>query len=832
MSSPVDQQINTDSSIQTFISSLIFNTGITVAVFIAFDFVRKRNRKVYEPRTYLVPEKKRSEPLPTGFFKWVLPVLRVPDEEVIKRIGLDAFMFIRFMGLFMKLFGIFSVLGIVILLPLDSKNQKGGSGLDQFTLGNISDSNRLWAHLILSYFFSCVTIYVLYHELRTFIRLRHEYLTTDEHRNSPRATTILVVGIPNEMNNSKALKALFDIFPGGVKRIWLNREPSKLEGFMADREKLVNKLEGSATTYITQHAKNLAKSPSKESNAENGSSAPSTTRPQHRKLLIMGKKVDSLETYRSDLSNLNQQILNLQKNPNDFKQLNSAFIQFNNYIGAQLAAASTVPRLTDIAPDDIIWENLNLKNNQRIIRRFISLAIVIALVLLWIFPVTFVASISQLESLQKLPLLKNIIGSFPKEVFGIIQGILPALGLAILMFILPIILKFLSKFEGIVTYSSVDLSLQGKYYFFLVVNVLLISTFANGIFTALPNLIEKPTQAIDILAVNLPLASTFFLTYVLLTISASAIEIFQIAPLISDIIFRKFLAKTPRKIWQLERAMLYKDWGTAFPPHTLIACIGLVYSTVQPLILPIVTLHFMIYYLVYRYQFLYVYEQPNQTGGLLFPKGVYQMFTGIYIFQLTLTGLMFLKGAFVQGILCIILLMASVIVLVSMRKIFKHNPRAEFLPVDLTGIIDMKSRKVLVGNDHGKHKHEQEVVEKDEYARQDVLHINEGDEEELQKEEGSKTFMHPAITSAQPIVWLPDDQNISDDFINEFRKSGINATNQGATLNEKSKVVIDKNKIPLDIQDDKYAKQLMQEKAQEKNHGGPIQNVAGTSHTH
>ncbi|CAI2166614.1 17007_t:CDS:2 [Funneliformis geosporum] len=780
MSSPVDEQFNTDSSIQTFTSSLIFNTSISVAVFVAFDILRKRNKKVYEPRTYLVPEKKRSEPLPSGLFAWVLPVLRVSDEEVIRRIGLDSFMFIRFMGMFMKLFGVFSIFGTIILLPLDAKNQKGGAGLDQFTLGNISDSKRLWAHLILTWLFSCSTMYVLYYELRTFVRLRHEYLTTDEHRDSPRATTILVVGIPNDMNNTKTLKTLFDIFPGGVKRIWLNREPSKLVGIVADRDKLVNELEGAATTYITQHAKNLAKSRSKESNAENGSSAPSTTRPQHRKIPIIGKKVDSLETYRSDLSNLNQQILNLQKDPNAFKQLNSAFIQFNNYIGAQLAATSTVPRLTDIAPDDIIWENLNLKSNQRMVRRFISLAVVVALVLLWIFPVTFVASISQLESLQKLPFLKNIIGGLPKVVFGIIQGILPALGLATLMFILPIILKFLSRFEGIVTYSSVDLSLQSKYYFFLVVNVLLISTFANGIFTALPNLIENPTQAIDILAVNLPLASTFFLTYVLLTISSSALEIFQIAPLISDIIFRKLLAKTPRKIWQLERTMLFKDWGTAFPPHILIACIGFVYSTVQPLILPIVTLHFMVHYLVYRYQFLYVYEQPTQTGGLLFPKGVYQMFTGIYIFQLTLTGLMFLKGAVVQGILCIILLITSLIVLVAMRKIFKHNPKAEFLPVDLTGIIDMKSRKVLVGNN----------------------------------------------------LWLPDDQNVSDDFINEFHNDGINATNQGATLNEKSKVVIDKNKIPLDIQDDKYAKQMMQEKTQENNHGGPIQNVAGTSKTH
>src|SRR6266496_1123573 len=106
------------------------------------------------------------------------------------------------------------------------------------------------------------TMYTLYLELETFIRLRHEYLTTNEHRQSPRATTILVVGIPNEMNNFETLKKLFDVFPGGVRRIWLNREPSKLANFTAKREKLVDELESATTTYIKQHAKDLAKSQS------------------------------------------------------------------------------------------------------------------------------------------------------------------------------------------------------------------------------------------------------------------------------------------------------------------------------------------------------------------------------------------------------------------------------------------------------------------------------------------------------------------------------------------------------------------------------------------
>lgn len=57
MTDQANQQQSADSSISTFTSSLVFNVAITTVIFVAFDIVRKRNKKVYEPRTYLVPER-------------------------------------------------------------------------------------------------------------------------------------------------------------------------------------------------------------------------------------------------------------------------------------------------------------------------------------------------------------------------------------------------------------------------------------------------------------------------------------------------------------------------------------------------------------------------------------------------------------------------------------------------------------------------------------------------------------------------------------------------------------------------------------------------------
>jgi hypothetical protein len=53
-------------------------------------------------------------------------------------------------------------------------------------------------------------------------------------------------------------------------------------------------------------------------------------------------------------------------------------------------------------------------------------------------------------------------------VVGIIQGILPAVALAILISLVPVIFSFLTKNEGIPQKSFVELSVLHKFFFFQV----------------------------------------------------------------------------------------------------------------------------------------------------------------------------------------------------------------------------------------------------------------------------------------------------------------------------------------------------------------------------
>jgi calcium permeable stress-gated cation channel len=63
---------------------------------------------------------------------------------------------------------------------------------------------------------------------------------------------------------------------------------------------------------------------------------------------------------------------------------------------------------------------------------------------------------------------------------------------------------------------------------------------------------------------------------------------------------------------------------------------------IAPFILIFNVVTFALFWFVYRYNTLYVTKFRFDTGGLLFPKAINQLFTGIYVMEFALVGLFFL----------------------------------------------------------------------------------------------------------------------------------------------------------------------------------------------
>lgn len=115
---------------------------------------------------------------------------------------------------------------------------------------------------------------------------------------------------------------------------------------------------------------------------------------------------------------------------------------------------------------------------------------------------------------------------------------------------------------------------------------------------------------------------------------------------------------------------------------------GLIYSVISPLILIFNIITFGLFWVVYRYQTLYVNQSRFDTGGLLFPRAVNQLFTGLYVMEIALIGLFLLVRDFQdnatcipQAILMIIMVLVTGICQVGISYFF--SPLYRYIPITL-----------------------------------------------------------------------------------------------------------------------------------------------------
>ncbi|KAI9799104.1 MAG: hypothetical protein M1825_004871 [Sarcosagium campestre] len=984
------------SSLQSFLASLAVAALIFTVEFILFIIIKGRFSRIYQPRTFLVPEKERTKAPPQGFLSWLLPVFKTSNSDFIQKCGLDAYFFLRYLRTLLKIFVPLAFVILPALLPLNKIGGKGTqngynvTGLDQLSWGNVSPSktNRYWAHLLLAILVVAYTCFIFFDELRGYIRLRQAYLTSPQHRLRASATTVLVTAIPRKWLSVEALEGLYDVFPGGIRNIWINRNFDDLSDKVKLRDKYALELESAETELIKKAKKAQMKraeaeakrsgqrkskaerkkqiemddargaqmaqsggtaagnphqvrhtlreaikdqddSPSEHSPTREGGNssipilgagletvghgferlgqnvlgglrkagkgfderlnpaqglvldesppslpakddlvgdgvgpgyrakvggaagesdvhpayraahgdfsgppndtqasptntlsptgqsgtgvvaadshttpldpraqidgandsieegklqpgwkfwskgrrnsryaipspqpktkdrqdgyfkdanpknqtedADSTTedgmpyptafeerfdndkgrdpvwkkylKPSDRETMripifkptwcpslpLIGKKVDKIYYCRRELARLNVEIERDQKRPEDFPLMNSAFIQFNHQVAAHMACQAVShhipkqmgPRLVEIAPDDVLWDNMSLKWWERYVRGSIVTLVIGALVVGWAFPVAFTGLLSQLGYLTALLPWLAWINKLPASVIGLIQGVLPPALLALLMILLPIILRSLASLAGALTGMSVELAVQNSYFAFVFVQITLIVSISSGITKTIQGILDNPSTIPQVLATSLPGASNYFFSYMILqAFSVSAGALVQIGGLFNWFIVAPIFDNTARKKWERSVNLPTVKWGTFFPIYTNLACIGLIYSVISPFIMVFNIITFSLFWVVYRYNTLYVTRFRFDTKGLLFPRAINQLFTGLYVMELALIGLFFLvrdsdgkAACSPQAIIMIVVAILTIIFQYLLNEAF--GPLFNYLPITL-----------------------------------------------------------------------------------------------------------------------------------------------------
>jgi hypothetical protein len=439
-----------------------------------------------------------------------------------------------------------------------------------------------------------------------YANLRQAYLNSPAYADRISSRTVLFMSVPESYKTEKRLR---QVFGDRIRRIWITSDCNKLQKLVDERDKLAYSLEHAETKFI--RAANAARMKAIERQAKSGICAdcevaePSwsqkTKRPTHR-ANFFGKKVDSIQYYRSRLAVAIQEVEELQQKHRDgeAKHLPAVFIEFQTQSDAQVALQTLshhqplhmTPRFIGIAPKEVIWSALNLSWWQRIVRKFAVQGGIAALIIFWSFPAAIVGTISNITYLTSVVPFLGFINHLPEVIKGVIAGLLPSAALVLLMSLVPIICRSKSssylpneeqkltesvcaRKAGMPSLARVELFTQSAHFCFQVVQVFLVTTITSAASAAVGQIIKDPLSAKDVLAQNLPKASNFYISYFLLQgLSMSSIAVVQIAGAVIFKILVMFFATTPRRLFKRWTQLAGLSWGNVFPVFTNMAVIG------------------------------------------------------------------------------------------------------------------------------------------------------------------------------------------------------------------------------------------------------------------
>ncbi|EEU34202.1 uncharacterized protein NECHADRAFT_96579 [Fusarium vanettenii 77-13-4] len=418
---------------------------------------------------------------------------------------------------------------------------------------------------------------------------------------------------------------------------------------------------------------------------------PVTVRPHHRPLHNFFRRVDTIRWCRKRLKELNLEIFKLRRQVRrgDGTTLPAAFIEFDTQESAQAAhqvvahhrPLQLAPRILGVRPDEVVWSSLRMRWWERIIRRFLIMGLVTTAIIFWSIPSAFIGIISNIKFLTTIPFL-TWINLLPGAVTGFLQGFLPAIALSFWMSLVPAMLRFCGIRAGIPSMVLVELFTQEVYFAFQIVQVFLITTLTSAASATVMTIIKEPLKTPDLLAENLPKASNFYLSYILVQcLAIGATGLLHIFELIRHYAFAR-LSQIPRARFNVWYKLQPPKWGGVYPIYTNMAVIALSYTCIAPLILIFACAGMTFVRIIYRYNILYVFDSEMDSLGLFYPNALIHLIVGLYLAEICMIGLFALKLAFPPMVMMLIFLIITGLVHLSLRD--SISPLLKNLPQTLS----------------------------------------------------------------------------------------------------------------------------------------------------
>ncbi|CZR51120.1 related to A.thaliana hyp1 protein [Phialocephala subalpina] len=694
---------------------LVLSLALGLSAFFGFCVLRPRWKSLYAARKRQKDAANALPDLPDTFFGWMPVLYKITEQQVLASAGLDAYVFLAFFKMSIRLFGVMFLIACAIMAPINahfswlpgwnsptdphappsySSRSVGKTmwtdNMDMTIMADggekdIPDMSYLWAYLVFTYFFTGLAIYFITTETKHIIQIRQDYLGS---QSTITDRTIKLSGIPASLRSEEAIKEFLEKLEiGKVESVTICRNWKRLDEIMEKRACTLRKLEEAWTVHLGQSKTPTAEpaahilndvqednqeAPTNEGDTLLGSSHVTgydqprpTTRIWYGPFSLQSKKVDAIDYYEEQLRKLDDKITAARKK--EYTPTPLAFVTMDSIPACQMAVQAVldpspmqlIAKLAP-APSDIVWQNTYLPRSSRMFRSWVITIFILILTIFWLIPVAALAGLLDLCSIQQVwPQAAKFLANHD-ILKNLVQTGLPTIVVSLLNVAVPFLYDYLANMQGTISQGDVELSVISKNFFFTFFNVFLVFTAfgtASKFWPVLQDSFKDTTSLAFRLANSVQGLADFYTNFILL--QGVGLLPFRLLEFGSVSLYPIMLwgSKTPRDYAELVEPPIFK-YGFYLPSAILVWVLCIVYSILPAgyRVLGFGLIYFIFGYYTYKYQLLYAMDHPQHATGGAWPMTCYRLLIGLGVFQLVMAGIIALQKEFTQAILVVPLL--------------------------------------------------------------------------------------------------------------------------------------------------------------------------------
>lgn len=611
---------NGEGDLEAFIAALISNIVMIVGCIAFFGMAMRIYPTIYKNNTICGVQ---PYPVPEGYIGWARAALGISVQQIQDSVGLDQAMLLEFAQMNMK---ICAAMGAPMFFIMGTMNMHFGGHaagkdyLSYFSMGNVEQGSSLyWIHSYVVWGVVMIVQGQIYSTMETYGQRRIDWL---QKLPLNRATTIMIENIPEEHQTDARLKKFFQMLFGDdkVKKAYLAKRAPKLKAEMERKEEALLALETTRFKW-----------------AKTGDN------PLQRPKSFRG--IDLLEFYEKEIIEAKEGIKiereeaqKLLTQPGGVNGCNG-FVTFADPSTAEIAlsmqyGSDAEKWVTSLPPpaSSIIWQDLEQDPKGRAIWTVVGYILTAALYCLYLPSVIWITTIA-----FKI--------KFPDAIQPLWEGLAPTLGLLFMVSFLPTFLVIIFRtFFTLNDDSYTQYTLQNWYFIFQFVFVILVTAIGDSLFEFMKTLVMTPLEIMPMLAKTMPLATHFYMNFIVLAWAAHATSFTRSVPLMKYIFFKQIFEEEQARSLSEPEDQDYYGLGSRHARFAIMMCIGIIFGTLSPPIPLLTFVNFFLCRLVYGYLIPFAEQKKPDLGGIFFVRACRHLFIGNITYVLLMTGVLYARA--------------------------------------------------------------------------------------------------------------------------------------------------------------------------------------------